>query len=76
MQKHGAIEKFDLLFHRNGPLAGQPRGYAFVTYVNKEDAVRAKEVLNHVLVGQRSIVVTWAHSINNVCYIIDMLVFH
>ncbi|KAJ8954536.1 hypothetical protein NQ318_000770 [Aromia moschata] len=29
VQKHGAIEKFDLIFHRNGPLAGQPRGYAF-----------------------------------------------
>ncbi|XP_064212706.1 probable RNA-binding protein 18 [Tribolium castaneum] len=65
VQKHGAIEKFDLLFHRTGPLAGQPRGYAFVTYVNQEDAVQAKQVLNNVLVGQRKIVVTWAHSVNN-----------
>lgn len=68
MQKHGAIEKFDLLFHRTGPLAGQPRGYAFVTYRNKEDALRAKEILNNALVGQRSIMVTWAYSVNNVNY--------
>jgi RNA recognition motif-containing protein len=65
VQKHGAIEKFDLLFHRTGPLAGQPRGYAFVTYRNKEDALRAKEILNNALVGQRSIMVTWAYSVNN-----------
>lgn len=66
MQKHGAIEKFDLIFHRNGPLAGQPRGYAFVTYVKQEDAITAKNALNNLLVGQKNIIVTWAHSVNNV----------
>ncbi|RZC38029.1 RRM 1 domain containing protein [Asbolus verrucosus] len=40
-------------------------GYAFVTYIDKDDAARAKEVLNNVLVGQRNIMVTWAHSVNN-----------
>lgn len=34
VQKYGKIEKFDMLFHRSGPLAGYPRGYAFVTYEN------------------------------------------
>ncbi|KAI4464475.1 heterogeneous nuclear ribonucleoprotein [Holotrichia oblita] len=62
MQKHGPIEKFDLLFHRTGPLAGQPRGYAFVTFISKEDATRAKTNLNNLLVGSKNIVVTWAHS--------------
>lgn len=62
MQKHGPIEKFDLLFHRTGPLAGQPRGYAFVTFSNKEDATLAKTNLNNLLVGSKNIVVTWAHS--------------
>lgn len=62
VQKYGSIEKFDLLFHRTGPLAGQPRGYAFVTYVNLEDARNAREKLNNLLVGQKHITVTWAHA--------------
>ncbi|KAJ8918448.1 hypothetical protein NQ315_008145, partial [Exocentrus adspersus] len=57
--------KFDLIFHRTGPLTGQPRGYAFVTYTKQEDAITAKRILNNVLVGQKKIVVTWAHSVNN-----------
>ncbi|KAJ3633733.1 hypothetical protein MTP99_010662 [Tenebrio molitor] len=32
---------------------------------NKEDALRAKEILNNALVGQRTIMVTWAYSVNN-----------
>ncbi|XP_031328174.1 probable RNA-binding protein 18 [Photinus pyralis] len=63
MQKHGAIEKFDLLFHRAGPTAGQPRGYAFVTFSNKDDATLAKEQLHNKQVGTKNIIVTWAHSI-------------
>ncbi|XP_056634863.1 probable RNA-binding protein 18 [Diorhabda sublineata] len=65
VQKHGTIEKFDLILHRNGPLAGQPRGYAFVTYKQKENAFAAKELLNNQLVGQKNISVTWAYSVNN-----------
>ncbi|KAF2905564.1 hypothetical protein ILUMI_00612 [Ignelater luminosus] len=64
IQKHGAIEKFDLLFHRTGPLAGQPRGYAFVTFVNKEDASLAKIHLHNKQVGTKNIIVTWAHSMS------------
>lgn len=67
MQKHGKIEKFDLLFHRTGPQAGQPRGYAFVTYLKSKDAEEAKNALNNLKLGQKNILVTWAHSINNVC---------
>ncbi|KAF7281387.1 hypothetical protein GWI33_004866 [Rhynchophorus ferrugineus] len=44
------------------PLAGQPRGYAFVTYVKRDDAFRAKENLNGKTVGQKKITVTWAHN--------------
>lgn len=32
VQKCGQIEKFDMIFHKSGPQAGQARGYAFVTY--------------------------------------------
>lgn len=66
LQKHGTIEKFDLLFHRSGPLIGQPRGYAFVTFTTKEEAAIAKTNLNNMLVGSKKINVTWAHSVSNV----------
>lgn len=65
MQKHGPIEKFDLLFHRSGPLAGQPRGYAFITYETKEAAITAKTALHNKMVGTRRITVTGAHSMCN-----------
>lgn len=64
MQKHGSIEKFDLIFHRSGPQAGQPKGYAFVTYSKPDEAVSAKIILHNTLVGQKVVSVKWAHSIN------------
>ncbi|XP_012272699.1 probable RNA-binding protein 18 [Orussus abietinus] len=64
VQKYGTIEKFDLLFHRSGPQAGQPRGYAFVTYRTADDAEKAKFALHNLRVGAKSIVVRWAHSVN------------
>lgn len=66
MQKHGTIDKFDLLFYRTGPLAGQPRGYAFVTFAKQDEAIAAKESLNNKLLGSKRIVVKWAHTINEV----------
>ncbi|XP_046469204.1 probable RNA-binding protein 18 [Neodiprion pinetum] len=64
VQKHGKIEKFDLLFHRSGPQAGQPRGYAFVTYETSYDAEKAKDALHNIKIGAKTIVVRWAHSVN------------
>ncbi|XP_076657511.1 putative RNA-binding protein 18 [Halictus rubicundus] len=63
VQKHGTIEKFDLLFHRSGPQAGQPRGYAFVTYKTVQDAETAKDALHNLKVGAKNIIVRWAHSV-------------
>ncbi|CAL7939354.1 putative RNA-binding protein 18 [Xylocopa sonorina] len=63
VQKHGTIEKFDLLFHRSGPQAGQPRGYAFVTYKTIQDAKAAKDALHNLKVGAKNIIVRWAHSV-------------
>ncbi|XP_048520594.1 probable RNA-binding protein 18 isoform X2 [Dendroctonus ponderosae] len=62
VQTHGTIEKFDLIFHRTGPFAGLPRGFAFVTYNSSKDASGAKTCLNGKLVGQKRLAVTWAHS--------------
>ncbi|XP_063241945.1 probable RNA-binding protein 18 [Bacillus rossius redtenbacheri] len=64
LQKHGTIEKFDLLFHRTGPLAGQPRGYAFVTFTASGDAVKAKDILDGKLLGQKRVVVRWANCVS------------
>jgi RNA recognition motif-containing protein len=66
VQKYGSIEKFDLLFHRSGPSAGQPRGYAFVTYSSKADATKAKDALDGKMVGCKSVVVRWANSVSKV----------
>nr|XP_033333296.1 probable RNA-binding protein 18 isoform X1 [Megalopta genalis]XP_033333297.1 probable RNA-binding protein 18 isoform X1 [Megalopta genalis] len=66
VQKHGTIEKFDLLFHRSGPQAGQPRGYAFVTYKTVQDAETAKDALHNLKVGAKNIIVRWAHSVTEV----------
>ncbi|XP_076682490.1 putative RNA-binding protein 18 isoform X2 [Andrena cerasifolii] len=63
VQQHGTIEKFDLLFHRSGPQAGQPRGYAFVTYKTVQDAEAAKDALHNLKVGAKNIIVRWAHSV-------------
>ncbi|KAJ8673381.1 hypothetical protein QAD02_004643 [Eretmocerus hayati] len=64
IRNHGNIEKFDLLFHRSGPQAGLPRGYAFVTYKTVRDAETAMRTLQNLRFGSKNIVVRYAHSIN------------
>lgn len=59
---YGNIEKFDMLFHRSGPYAGQPRGFAFVTYKLRQDAVKAMNSLNGQLLGNKRICVKFAKS--------------
>jgi RNA-binding protein 18 len=66
LQQYGAIEKFDLLFHRTGPLSGQPRGYAFITYSSIKDATRALKELHGKMVGTKNIAVRFAHSVPKV----------
>ncbi|XP_052860522.1 probable RNA-binding protein 18 [Anopheles cruzii] len=64
VQKYGKIEKFDMLFHRSGSLAGYPRGYAFVTYENHRDSEAALNRLDGKLIGEKTIVVRWAKQVN------------
>ncbi|XP_031630904.1 probable RNA-binding protein 18 [Contarinia nasturtii] len=64
VQKCGQIEKFDMIFHKSGPQAGQARGYAFVTYYNNSGAVTALNKLNGTLIGTKNIVVRLAKNIN------------
>ncbi|KAH8368779.1 hypothetical protein KR084_003225 [Drosophila pseudotakahashii] len=63
MQKCGAIEKFDMLFHKGGPMVGQSRGYAFVTFAQNEGATNALLKLDGTSVGNRSIAVRLAKNI-------------
>ncbi|KAH8394110.1 hypothetical protein KR215_007754 [Drosophila sulfurigaster] len=63
MQKCGAIEKFDMLFHKGGPMVGQSRGYAFVTFAQNEGATNALWKLDGTNVGSRSIAVRLAKNI-------------
>lgn len=66
MQKCGAIEKFDMLFHKGGPMVGQSRGYAFVTFSHNEGATNALMKLDGTNVGSRSIAVRLAKNIKYV----------
>lgn len=66
VQKCGAIEKFDMLFHKGGPMVGQSRGYAFVTFAQNEGATNALTKLEGTNVGSRSIVVRLAKNIKYV----------
>ncbi|XP_001354817.3 probable RNA-binding protein 18 isoform X1 [Drosophila pseudoobscura] len=63
MQKCGPIEKFDMLFHKGGPMVGQSRGYAFVTFAENEGATNALLKLDGTSVGSRSIAVRLAKNI-------------
>lgn len=49
-----------MLFHRSGPNAGQSRGFAFVTFKSRQDAVSAMASLNGVLLGSKKISVKFA----------------
>ncbi|XP_045490930.1 probable RNA-binding protein 18 isoform X1 [Colias croceus] len=57
---YGNIEKFDMLFHRSGPNAGQPRGFAFVTYKLRQDAIQAMNSLNGQMLGNKRMCVKFA----------------
>ncbi|KAL9879000.1 putative RNA-binding protein 18 isoform 2-T2 [Glossina fuscipes fuscipes] len=64
VQKCGPIEKFDMLFHKGGPMAGQSRGYAFVTFSSSEGAATALDKLNGKPVLNRPIAIRLAKNVN------------
>jgi len=59
--KFGKISHLDFLFHKTGALKGKPRGYAFVQYASKDDALKALTMANEKLLRGRKLVVTYAH---------------
>ncbi|KAF0031383.1 hypothetical protein F2P81_015938 [Scophthalmus maximus] len=36
LEKFGQVKQFDFLFHKSGPMEGQPRGYCFVNFSTRE----------------------------------------
>ncbi|KAG7498908.1 putative RNA-binding protein 18 isoform X2 [Solea senegalensis] len=62
LEKFGKVKQFDFLFHKSGPLEGQPRGYCFVNFTTREEAERAIQCLNGKLALSKKLVVRWAHA--------------
>ncbi|KAM9735642.1 putative RNA-binding protein 18 isoform 1-T1 [Menidia menidia] len=62
LEKFGTVKQFDFLFHKSGPLEGQPRGYCFVNFSTREEAERAIQCLNGKLALSKKLVVRWAHA--------------
>lgn len=65
LQQYGKMTKFDFLFHKSGPLRGQPRGYCFVTYETRDQAQIALASLNGKPVLNKKLTVKWAHTVPN-----------
>ncbi|XP_068430920.1 probable RNA-binding protein 18 isoform X2 [Clinocottus analis] len=62
LEKFGNVKQFDFLFHKSGPLEGQPRGYCFVNFNTRDEAERAIQCLNGKLALSKKLVVRWAHA--------------
>ncbi|KAM4634964.1 putative RNA-binding protein 18 isoform 3-T3 [Polymixia lowei] len=62
LEKFGKVKQFDFLFHKSGPMEGQPRGYCFVNFHTREEAERAIQCLNGKLALSKKLVVRWAHA--------------
>ncbi|KAL0452470.1 UNVERIFIED_CONTAM: putative RNA-binding protein 18 [Sesamum latifolium] len=56
----GKIISEDFLWHTRGPKRGEPRGYAFVQFSSKEEAIRAKEKMHGRMACGRPLVVRLA----------------
>ncbi|KAM3319916.1 putative RNA-binding protein 18 isoform X1 [Capsicum chacoense] len=56
----GKIVAEDFLWHTRGPKRGEPRGYAFVQFSTKGEAVLAKEKMHGRLVCGRPLIVRLA----------------
>ncbi|KAL1923336.1 uncharacterized protein VTP21DRAFT_8316 [Calcarisporiella thermophila] len=61
-QPFGKITLLDFLFHNQGIKRGQSRGYCFIEYSKREEALQAIQTMNQKTVRGRNIVVSYAHS--------------
>ena len=71
-QNGGTIDKLEYLFHKIGPQAGQPRGYAFLTFSKREEAIRARKEFDGKSLLGRTLLVKPARSVHKVS---DLLLY-
>ncbi|XP_051143181.1 uncharacterized protein LOC127259695 isoform X2 [Andrographis paniculata] len=57
---YGKIISEDFLWHTRGPKRGEPRGYAFIQFSTKEEAILAKEKMHGRMASGRPLVVRLA----------------
>ena len=62
LERFGRVQQFDFLFHKSGPMEGQPRGYCFVNFQSRGEAERAIRCLHGKLALSKRLVVRWAHA--------------
>jgi len=62
----GEIIQLDYLFHKSGPLKGEPRGYAFVAFENQDSAERARQTLDGKWAVGKKIAVKYASATRDV----------
>ncbi|KAI7861824.1 hypothetical protein BDF14DRAFT_1863753 [Spinellus fusiger] len=60
-EPYGKITFLDYMFHWSGPKKGKPRGYCFLEYEKKEEALKAISALHGRIVKGRPLVVSFAH---------------
>ncbi|KAI8092598.1 uncharacterized protein BX664DRAFT_327674 [Halteromyces radiatus] len=60
-EPYGKIIVFEYMFYLHGPKKGQPRGYCFLEYENKKDALTAISALNGKKIKGRTLVVSSAN---------------
>ncbi|KAG2183478.1 hypothetical protein INT43_006484 [Umbelopsis isabellina] len=56
----GKITLMDFLFHWTGPKRGQPRGYCFLEYSTKQEALKAIDKMNNRMIKGRPLTVSFA----------------
>ncbi|CAO3680269.1 unnamed protein product [Umbelopsis vinacea] len=56
----GKITLMDFLFHFSGPKRGQPRGYCFLEYSSKQEALKAIDIMNNKMIKGRPLIVSFA----------------
>ncbi|KAH3794697.1 probable RNA-binding protein 18 isoform X2 [Dreissena polymorpha] len=61
LQRFGSLERFDFLCHKTGPDQGKSRGYCFVSYSTREEALKAIKSLDKKLAMSKRLIVRWAH---------------
>ncbi|CAG8689125.1 10397_t:CDS:2 [Racocetra persica] len=66
-EPYGKITHLDYLFHKSGPKRGQPRGYCFIEYSKKEEALKAMTAMHSKVIKNRSMIVTFAYAASENC---------